>query len=83
MLVRQRIIDLRDDVKDDGTRCCGIVLDTELVAHPAASAPRVPGLALPRRSRSATVTRKGFEEEADAMPRAMREELRALRLIDW
>src|SRR3974377_2416903 len=32
VLVRQRVLDLRPDVKDDGTACCGIVLDAELVA---------------------------------------------------
>lgn len=82
VLVRQRIIDLRDDVKDDGTRCCGIVLDTEIV----------PTRLHPRRAfqgwryleaADAPPDVKGFAEEADAMPRAMREELRALRLIDW
>ena len=37
VLVRQRIVDLRADTKEDGTACCGIVLDPELVAtraHP-------------------------------------------------
>jgi hypothetical protein len=81
VLVRQRIIDLRDDVKDDGTRCCGIVLDTEIV----------PTRPHPRRAfqgwryleaADAPPDARGFDEEADAMPRAMREELRALRLID-
>jgi hypothetical protein len=32
ILVRQRILDLRPDIGDDGTACCGIVLDRELVA---------------------------------------------------
>ena len=31
VLVRQRVLDLRADRKDDGTSCCGIVLDAELV----------------------------------------------------
>src|SRR4030067_321793 len=37
VLVRQRVLDIRADMKDDGTACCGIVLDPELVAtrpHP-------------------------------------------------
>ena len=37
VLVRQRVLDLRADLKDDGTACCGIVLDAELVVtrpHP-------------------------------------------------
>src|SRR5512135_409384 len=32
VLVRQRILDLRPDTKDDGTACCGIVLDRELIS---------------------------------------------------
>jgi hypothetical protein len=81
-LVRQLVLDLRADVKDDGTACCGIVLDAELVAtrpHPrrafqgwryldAADAP-------PDATR--------FVDGVDEMPRAMREHLRELRLIDW
>ena len=37
VLVRQRIVDLRADEKEDGTACCGIVLHPQLVgtrAHP-------------------------------------------------
>ena len=82
MLVRQRIIDLRPDTKDDGVACCGIVLDAELVVtrpHPrrafqgwryldAADVP--PDI-------------KGFAEESDEIPHGMREDLRELRLIDW
>jgi len=82
VLVRQRILDLRADVKEDGTACCGIVLDAELVAtrvHPrrafqgwryleAADAPR---------------DAQGVGAGNDEIPRAMREDLRELRLIDW
>lgn len=82
VLVRQRVLDLRADLKDDGTACCGIVLDAELVMtrpHPrrafqgwryldAADVP--PDI-------------KGFAEEADEIPHGMREDLRELRLIDW
>jgi len=81
VLVRQQVLDLRPDSKDDGTACCGIVLDRALVttrAHPrrafqgwryldAANAPH---------------DLRGFEDAADDMPRAMREDLRELRLID-
>lgn len=82
VLVRQRVLDLRPDVKNDGTACCGIVLDTELVATRAH----------PRRAfqgwryldpADAPQDAKGFAESADDMPRAMREGLRELRLIDW
>ncbi len=82
ILVRQKVIDLRPDAKDDGTACCGIVLDRELVAtraHPrrafqgwryleAADAPKDAGV---------------VDAADEAMPRHMREELRELRLIDW
>ena len=37
ILARQRIVNLKEATKDDGRRCCGIVLDPELVAtrpHP-------------------------------------------------
>ena len=82
VLVRQRVLNLKGDVKDDGTACCGIVLDPELVTtrpHPrrafqgwryldAADAP--PDV-------------HGFGEATEEMPRAMREDLRELRLIDW
>jgi len=81
-LVRQRVLGLRADTKEDGTACCGIVLDPELVTtrpHPrrafqgwryleAADAPQ---------------DARGFADGADEMPRAMREDLRELRLIDW
>ena len=82
VLVRQRVLDLRPDAKDDGTACCGIVLDKELVvtrAHPrrafqgwryleAADAPKDAGV---------------VDTATDDMPRGMREDLRELRLIDW
>lgn len=82
VLVRQRIIDLRAAVKDDGTECCGIVLDAELV----------PTRPQPRRAfqgwryldvADAPPDAKGFGEGFEEMPRAMRDELRELRLIDW
>jgi hypothetical protein len=82
VLVRQRVLDLRPDTKDDCTACCGIVLDHALVAtrpHPrrafqgwryldAADAPRDVG---------------SVDSAEDEMPRAMRADLRELRLIDW
>jgi len=82
VLVRQRILDLRADVKDEGTSCCGIVLDRELV----------PTRPQPRRAfqgwryleaADAPPDAKNFDADAAAIPRGMREELRELRLIDW
>jgi hypothetical protein len=81
VLVRQRIIDLRTDTKDDGRACCGIVLDPELVGtrpHPRRAfqgwryldAADVPA------------DLRALETANDDMPPGMREELRELRLID-
>ena len=53
VLVRQRVLDLRPDTKDDGTACCGIVLERALVTTRAHPAPRLPGLALSRGCRRA------------------------------
>ncbi|MFO7479143.1 MAG: DUF1489 domain-containing protein [Methyloceanibacter sp.] len=82
ILVRQRVLDLRPDVKEDGTACCGIVLDAELV----------PTRAHPRRAfqgwryldpSDAPADAEGLLAATDDMPPGMREELRELRLIDW
>jgi hypothetical protein len=82
VLVRQRVLDLRADVKEDGTACCGIVLDPELVftrPHPRRAFQGWRYLD----ALDAPPDAKGFEEGTDEMPRAMREDLRKLRLIDW
>jgi hypothetical protein len=82
VLVRQRVLDLRPDVKDDGIACCGIVLDAELVDT------------RPRQRRAfqgwrylepadAPQDAASFADADDGMPPAMREDLRELRLIDW
>jgi len=82
VLVRQRVLDLRADMKDDGTACCGIVLDAELVAtrpHPRRAFQGWRYLDPGDAPRDIT----GFADSADSMPLAMREHLRELRLIDW
>jgi len=82
MLVRQRIIDLRPDTKDDGVACCGIVLDRELVATRAQARRAFQGWRyLPAADAPADLRVVG-EDEGD-MPRAMRADLRELRLIDF
>jgi hypothetical protein len=82
VLVRQRVLDLRADTKDDGTSCCGIVLDAELVT----TRPH------PRRAfqgwryldpADAPPDARVLGDFDDEMPRGMREDLRELRLIDW
>jgi hypothetical protein len=82
ILVRQTVLDLRPDAKDDGTACCGIVLDRELVATRAYPRRAFQGW---RYLEAADAPRDaGVVDAADeAMPRRMREELRELRLIDW
>jgi hypothetical protein len=82
VLVRQRVIDLRPDAKDDGTACCGIVLDDDLVAtrpHPRRAFQGWRYLDPVDAPRDVT----GLAEEPDDMPLAMRKDLRELRLIDW
>ena len=81
--VRQRLVDVRQETWDDGTACCGLVLDRELVPvelrpqkpfqgwrylDPAAAPPDLPrGVAPPA----------GLEK----LPPALRKELQALCLI--
>jgi hypothetical protein len=82
VLVRQRVLDLRPDAKDDGTACCGIVLDKELVAtraHPRRAFQGWRYLEVTDAPRDGGVVDTAVED----MPRSMREELRELRLIDW
>jgi hypothetical protein len=82
VLVRQRVLDLRPDAKDDGTACCGIVLDKELVAtraHPRRAFQGWRYLEVTDAPRDGGVVDTAVED----MPHGMREELRELRLIDW
>ncbi len=81
--VRQRILDVREDVYDDGTACCGLVLHRDLVPvelrpqkpfqgwrylDPAAAPPDLPKGCVPA---------TGLEK----LPPALRRELAALCLI--
>lgn len=81
VLVRQRVVDLRPDRKDDGTACCGIVLDRELVTtrpHPRRA---FQGWRYLDAADAPADTRGAAAVEGD-IPPGMREELRELRLID-
>jgi len=80
--VRQRVIDLREDIWDDGTRCCGLVLDPELVPVAARQMKPFqgwryldPGAAPP--DIAAGTAALGVEE----LPARLRQELRALGLL--
>jgi hypothetical protein len=82
VLVRQRVLHLRADAKEDGTACCGIVLDPELVTtrpHPRRAFQGWRYL----EAADAPVDAPGFAATDHEMPPGMREELRELRLIDW
>lgn len=81
VLARQRVLDLRPDLKDDGTACCGIGLDAVLVATHAH--PRRPFQGWRYLDvADAPPDASGLDAELDGMPRGMREALRELRLID-
>ena len=82
VLVRQRVLDLRPDVKDDGTACCGIVLDAELVATRAQARRAFQGWRyLPVTDAPSDL--RVVEDDDGEMPQAMRADLRELRLIDF
>lgn len=82
ILVRQRIVDLRPDRKDDGTPCCGIVLDKELVTtRPQARRAFQGWRYLEPADAPADV--RVFDAASAEIPPAMRAELRELRLIDF
>ena len=78
---RQRVVDLNETVREDGSPCCGIVLDPAFIETRP----------LPRRAVQGWRYREPDETPPDLavaddsiadMPPGMSEELRALRLID-
>lgn len=82
VLVRQRILDLRPGRKDDGTPCCAIVYDEELVAtRPQARRAFQGWRYLP--AADAPSDLRVVEDDDGEMPQAMRADLRELRLIDF
>ena len=82
VLVRQRILDLRPGRKDDGTPCCAIVYDEELVATRPQARRAFQGWRYLSPADAPADLRVVGEDEGD-MPRAMRADLRELRLIDF
>jgi hypothetical protein len=82
VLVRQRILDLKDATKDDGTACCGIVLDPELVTTRSQPRRAFQGWRYLEAADAPADARTLDDVEAD-IPPGMREDLRELRLIDW
>jgi len=79
---RQRILDLKETTRDkDGRPCCGIVLDPEIV--PTRLNPRRPFQGWRYlEADEAPADMRAADDGEDDMPAGMREELRALRLID-
>ena len=82
ILVRQRIIDLRPDRKQDGTPCCGIVLDPRLVTTRPQARRAFQGWRYLPVEDAPPDGRVIGREEGD-MPPSMRAALRELRLIDF
>ncbi|MGC2409111.1 MAG: DUF1489 domain-containing protein [Methyloceanibacter sp.] len=82
ILVRQRVLDLRPDVKDDGIACCAIVLDPELMTTRAQARRAFQGWRYLSVA-DAPPDVRAVEDEDGEIPRAMRADLRELRLIDF
>jgi hypothetical protein len=82
ILVRQRILDLRPARKDDGTPCCAIVYDEEMVATRAQARRAFQGWRYLNQADAPADLRVVTEEDGD-MPKTMRADLRELRLIDF
>ena len=82
VLVRQRILDLRPGRKDDGTPCCAIIYDEELVATRPQARRAFQGWRYLSPADAPADLRVVTGEDGD-MPRAMRADLRELRLIDF
>lgn len=80
--VRQRILDIREEAWDDGSRCAGLVLDPELV--PVAARPQKPFQGwryLAAEAAPPDLSAPTTAEGQDALPAALRAELRALGLL--
>ncbi|MGI4954003.1 MAG: DUF1489 family protein [Janthinobacterium lividum] len=80
MLVRQRVLDIIEDRWDDGRTCAGLVLDPSLVQVEGRPVKAFQGWRyLEEREAPADVSLSAAD--ADEMPPALRNELRALCLI--
>ena len=78
---RQRVVDLNETVREDGSPCCGIVLDPAIIE--TRPHPRRPFQGWRYLEPDETPPDLAVADDSIAdMPPGMREELRALRLID-
>jgi hypothetical protein len=82
MLVRQRILDIAEDSRDDGTRCAALVLDPELVPLVGRSTKPFQGWRyLAAADAPADLARSSAARGAEALPDTLRRELQALGLL--
>ena len=82
VLVRQRVLDVREDRWDDGTRCAALVLDPALVPVQARLCKPFQGWRyLHGDAAPADVTAGDPAIGADGLPPALRRELQALCLL--
>ena len=82
MLVRQRVLDVIEDQRDDATRCAGLVLDPALAQVEGRPVKAFQGwryLAAADAPADVTAQREGAG--ADEMPAGLQRELRALCLL--
>jgi hypothetical protein len=80
MVVRQRLLDIVESTYQDGSRCCALVLDRELVA--VQGRPMKPFQGWRYLDAAAAPLDIGADEPAvDGLPEALRRELRELCLI--
>lgn len=79
--VRQRIVAFEDGQKDDGTRCCRIMLDPELVAVKPTPRRAFQGWRYLEAADAPADLDRAAESQLAAMPAQMRRELAELCLI--
>jgi hypothetical protein len=80
--VRQRILDVVEDVWDDGSKCTGLVLDPELIRVTARSMKPFQGWRyLSRPDAPADLGGAGVVTGIDELPELMRRELALLALL--
>ena len=80
MVVRQRVLDIAESAYQDGSRCCALVLDRELVAVQGRPVKPFQGWRY-LEAAAAPPDIGGDETAADGLPEALRRELRELCLI--
>jgi hypothetical protein len=80
MVVRQRVLDIAEETRDDGTRCCALVLDRELVAVLGRPMKPFQGWRY-LEAAGAPADVSGEAVGADGLPEGLRQQLRALCLL--